>query len=348
MFCNPDCLLEWHERWGYNPHGLVSILPGARTWTDPMGRGGVSYFVVGNTWLASDPFAPESEIAGVASDFIREATWLGKLVSFVPATMRLAVHAAELGMDAAPIGASPYFDLNTWAPRGDRGKKVRAAVNQARRSGVSVEEVCGNAICKNEVQGLCNAWLKTRRSVEFGWVFTLDPLRFSERKRFFVARNSSGRMIGLLAASPIPARNGWYLEDVLRHPEAPNGTSDLLIVEGMASLARTGSDMATLGTVLAAYLELGEGLKRGNHPVARKIFCTLGTHMEAFYNFSGLRRFKAKFSPSWWEPEFVLFPPGLTHSARVAVAATRAVAAAGVWNALWNTSREKQEEVAVV
>src|SRR5205814_5432521 len=111
---------------------------------------------------------------------------------------------------------------------------------------------------------LCTAWLKTRRTVKFGWVFTLDPLRFSERKRFFVARKACGEMIGLLAASPIPARNGWYLEDVLRHPDAPNGTSDLLIVEGMAALRRAGSQMATLGTVLAAHLELGEPQQRGN------------------------------------------------------------------------------------
>jgi lysylphosphatidylglycerol synthetase-like protein (DUF2156 family) len=338
LFCNPDCLLEWHERWGYNPHGLVSILPDARTWTDPLGRGVISYYSVGNTWLASDPFAPESDIVGVASDFIAEAKEQNQLVSFVPATMRLAVHAGALGMDAEPIGASPYFDLQTWAPRGDRGKKVRAAVNQSRRSGVSVEEVCGKEISKTEVTELCAAWLKTRRSVEFGWVFTLDPLRFSERKRFFLARTPCGEMIGLLAASPIPARNGWYLEDVLRHPHAPNGTSDLLIVEGMSSLARTGSHTATLGTVLAAYLELGDNLRRGNHLVARKMFRTFGTHMESVYNFSGLRRFKAKFAPSWWEPEFVMFPPGFMHSARVAAAATRAVASAGILNALWNSS----------
>ena len=88
--------------------------------------------------MASDPFAPESDIVDVSSAFIAEAKRRGKLVSFVPATMRLAVHAEMLGMDAEPIGASPYFDLKTWAPRGDRAKKVRAAVNQSRRSGVTV------------------------------------------------------------------------------------------------------------------------------------------------------------------------------------------------------------------
>jgi len=338
LFCDPDCLLEWHERWGYNPHGLVSILPDARTWTDPRGRGVISYFSVGSTWLASDPFAAEGDILDVAHAFMTDARREGKLVSFVPATKRFAVHAADLGMDAEPIGASPYFDLQTWAPRGDRAKKVRAAVNQSRRSGVFVEEMCGKDISRTEVTQLCSKWLKTRRSVKFGWVFTLDPLRFSERKRFFVARDVSARMVGLLAASPIPARNGWYLEDVLRHPSAPNGTSDLLIIEAMASLARAGSHTATLGTVLAAYLELGAPLRRGNHVLARKIFRTLGSHAELVYNFSGLRRFKAKFAPSWWEPEFVMFPPGITIPARVAAAAARAVASAGIWSALWKGS----------
>jgi phosphatidylglycerol lysyltransferase len=335
VLSNTEVLLKWHERWGYNPHGFVSILPNALTWTDPRGRGAISYFSAGNTWLASDPFAPEEEVIEVARSFLSDAGREGKLVSFVPATSRFAMHAGELRMDAVPIGASPYFDLKTWAPRGDRAKKVRSAVNQSRRSGLIVEEVCGRQICKTEVDTLCTEWLKTRRTVTFGWVFTLDPLRFCERKRFFVARAPCGRLLGLLAASPIPARNGWYLEDVLRHPEAPNGTSDLLIVEAMALLGRTGSSVATLGTVLASYLELGEPLRRGHHVVARTMFRIFGTHMEALYNFQGLRRFKTKFSPSWWEPEFVMFPPGMMHSTRVVAATARAVSCGKIFDALW-------------
>lgn len=51
---------------------------------------------------------------------------------------------------------------------------------------------------------------------------------------------------------------------------------------------------------------------------------------ERFYNFEGLRRFKSKFVPSWWESEYVLVPRGVTVSPRVAYALVRAVLPGGV------------------
>src|SRR5205823_12310004 len=96
---------------------------------------------------------------------------------------------------------------------------------------------------------LCKRWLKTRRSpTKFGWLFAVDLFHHSARKKYFTARDPTGRLVGFLAASPIPARQGWYLEDVLRLPDAPNGTADLLVVEVLKWLKRDGAKLATLGT----------------------------------------------------------------------------------------------------
>jgi lysylphosphatidylglycerol synthetase-like protein (DUF2156 family) len=334
-----ETLLKWQDIYGYNAHGLVSISPDACAWADPEGRGSICYLSIGGTWLAAgDPFAAQEDLFEVAKGFIEAAARANKLVSFVPSTIRFAKLAKRLGLDAVPIGVAPYFDLQSWAPRGDRAKKVRAGINQARRAGVKIEWAGSGEVSEDEVTMLCRSWLDTRRSVEFGWLFALEPLRFKERKHFFIARDSKERMIGLLAASPIPARDGWYLEDILRHPEAPTGTSDLLIVEGMAELASRGATMATLGTAPAARLDMGEPYSQGNHLLLNTILAGFATHMEAIYNFQGLKRFKTKFAPSWWEPEYALFPPGLTHPARVGAALARAVAPTGIINALWNSS----------
>ena len=56
----------------------------------------------------------------------------------MPATHRFARLSRQVGLRAIKVGAAPYFDLATWAPRGDRAKKARAGVNQARRAGVRV------------------------------------------------------------------------------------------------------------------------------------------------------------------------------------------------------------------
>src|SRR5262249_32519694 len=148
-----------------------------------------------------------------------------------------------LGLRAIKIGAAPYFDLETWAPRGDRGKKARAGVNQARRAGVYVAEVVNvNERFIRETAYLCKSWLTTRRSaLRFEWLLKVEPFQHKQTKKYFTARDKHGTLVGFLAASPIPARNGWYLEDILRSKEAPNGTTDLLVVEVLDLLKRSGA-----------------------------------------------------------------------------------------------------------
>lgn len=332
-----ELLLDWHTRYGYSPHSLVSIFPQAQVWRDTKGRGVVPYLAIDNSWLVSgEPFIQPDIIPEVMSNFLAQARAERRFVGLVPTTSRLAANAETLGLDAVPIGVAPYFDLTSWAPKGDSGKKVRAGVNQARRAGINVTTTDGNDLTLLEVQNLCNAWLQTRKNIPFGWLFSLDPLRFKAHKRFFVARDDSGNMMGLLAASPIPLRSGWYLEDVLRHPQAPNGTAELLIVEGMAQLAKTGAQMATLGTVPAAKLPFGAELSRGNHRILTQVLTQMSQRMEWFYNFQGLYRFKAKFNPSWWEAEYALFSPGMLSSSKLGYAVLRAMSPQGLLPLLWH------------
>ena len=48
-------------------------------------------------------------------------------------------------------------------------------------------------------------------------------------KRYFIAMRH-GRMEGFLACSPVYARKGWYLEDLLRRPDAVNGATEALVL----------------------------------------------------------------------------------------------------------------------
>jgi hypothetical protein len=49
-----------------------------------------------------------------------------------------------------------------------------------------------------------------------------------------------------------------------------------------------------------------------------------------FYNFEGLRRFKGKFVPSWWESEYALHQRGVTIPPRVGHALVRAIVPGGL------------------
>ena len=320
-------LLRLYQLHGYNAHALVSITRGIRLWTNP--EGAVAYNEFGRVWLVpGDPLASAENLTRVAQKFLHRADAERRVVAFLPATEQFAKHGGELGLRAVKIGSAPYFDLTTWAPRGDRAKKARAGVNQARRAGVHVTEIVEvDEKLVRETACLCKSWLTTRRSeIRFEWLFTVDLFQHKEHKKYFTARDANGKLVGFLAASPIPARNGWYLEDVLRSKQAPNGTTDLLVVEVLDALKRSGAALATLGTTLM----VNEGATHVHiSPKLSRVSWSLARCFSVFYNFHGVRRFKAKFAPSWWESEYVLMSPNLTAPPRVLSALVRAIVPAG-------------------
>src|SRR5258708_10802168 len=324
-------LLRLQTLYGFNAHSLVSIAPGAMLWSSPDIDGAVIYGEFGRVWLAAgDPLAPLEDMAELARQFAAFAKRKNRVVAFVPSSSAFAGMVVPGDFMAVKVGASPYFDLQTWNPRGDSGKKIRAGVNQARRAGVTIEVVPEgiDEALKKETAQLCMHWLGSRRAATtFGWLVALDPFLHSEYKKYFAAR-VNGKLVGFLAASPIPARRGWYLEDVLREPDAPQGTATLLVVEALAQLKAEGAALATLGT--SPLTNDGQDDVPTEHRMVSRALDVASRRLGPFYNFEGLRRFKGKFVPSWWESEYALAQRGVTMPHRVGHAIVRALVPGGL------------------
>jgi len=323
-------LLRLHTLYGYNAHSLVSIAPGALRWSTPDIDGAVIYGEFGRVWLAAgDPLAPLEDRAELARQFAAYAKKRNRLVAFVPVTSEFARLTAPHDFAAVKVGAAPYFDLQTWNPRGECAKKLRAGVNQARRDGVEIAEVRAiDERLRTEAAQLCLSWLGSRRSATtFGWLVALDPFLHFEHKRYFTARVGPN-LVGFLAASPIPLRKGWYLEDVIREPNAPGGMTTLLVAETLKRLKEEGAILATLGTApLAA--EGPDDVPTENRRVARALDMA-SSKLGGFYNFAGLRQFKGRFVPSWWESEYALHQRGVAIPPRVGHAIVRALVPGGL------------------
>jgi phosphatidylglycerol lysyltransferase len=210
------------------------------------------------------------------------------------------------------VGESGYFKLPEWKPAGDRAKKVRSGVNQARKAGVRVERYDPlqnqDARTRAEIESLCQTWIDTREVDALGWLLELDPFNLCERKRYFLARNAEGRLEGMLACSPIYARGGWYLEDLIRRPNAERGVSELLVVEAISHLAAEGAELATLATSPLAGINT-DALAMPFKQIALAM-TLIYERLDAFYHFKALHRFKSKFAPSFVEPEYAaIYPP---------------------------------------
>ena len=129
-----------------------------------------------------------------------------------------------------------------------------------------------------------------------GFVVQVAPFTFSGERRYYAAWRGE-LLVGFLGLSPIPARDGWLFENLLRDPRAPNGTAELLFDGAMRDLATDGVAYATFGLAplageLPAWLALA---RRCGQPL---------------YDFAGLYAFKAKLRPARWEPVYVSYPRG--------------------------------------
>src|SRR6185436_2032670 len=146
------------------------------------------------------------------------------------------------------------------------------------------------------LEALIARWLASHTIAPMGFLVQVDPFTFPEHRRLFVAE-AAGRIVGFLGVIPIYARAGWFFEDFLRDPAAPNGTIELLVDAGMRAAAAEGVAVVTLGLAPLAG-DVGPWLQ-----TARR----LG---RALYDFEGLRAFKAKLEPRSWSPIFLSYPPG--------------------------------------
>jgi len=87
--------------------------------------------------------------------------------------------------------------------------------------------------------------------------------------------------------------------------------------------------LATLGTSSLAK-EGEDDLSTHDHRVIERALLSIFPRFNAFYNFEGLRKFKAKFVPSWWESEYALIQHGAIVPGRVAYALIRAIVPGGL------------------
>jgi phosphatidylglycerol lysyltransferase len=146
---------------------------------------------------------------------------------------------------------------------------------------------------------------------QMGFLVDVQPFDMPEERRYFVAETPDAT-VGFLAAVPVYARRGWLLEDLLRDPNAPNGTAELLVDLAMRRLADEGAAYVTLGLAPLAG-DVGGWLR------------AIRAWTRALYDFEGVRAFKAKLRPHGWDPLHMAWPEGETaatalHDALVAFA----------------------------
>lgn len=277
------------QKYGWNATGFQVLEPSFEYWFDG-DDACVAYVRAGRAWVvAGAPVAPADRIAEVATRFAEHARRGGHRAVFFAVEQRFL---DAIPLPALQIGEQPFWDPQAWASRHVGHRKFKEQLRRARAKGVVVERVDPHAV-RPELEMLIGRWVASRPMPPMAFLVELAPFVFAEHRRYYLAR-THGEVCGALVAVPVYSRNGWFFEDVIRDPSAPNGAAEALVDFAMREVAADGADFVTLG--LAPLSGDAPWLAR-----ARRLFAS-------FYNFEGLRTFKAKFRPDAWDPIFVAAP----------------------------------------
>jgi phosphatidylglycerol lysyltransferase len=308
-------------RHGWNAVAYQILNPGMRLWFAAAGDAVAGYAPFGRVHVvAGAPVCRPERLEAVAAEMEADAAARGARLLFFGAGSRLErAYAPRRDHALVRLGAQPVWDPADWPAIVRTKASLRAQLNRARNKGVRVAEwPAERARDAPALRAVLRDWLGTRGLPPLHFLTTPDLLGRVEDRRVFVAERGAGEPIAFLVATPIPARDGWLVEQWPRARAAPNGTTNLLVDAAMRAFAAQGSRYATLG--LAPLSRRGADA-RAQPPWLRLVLGWVRAHGRRFYNFEGLEAFKAGLQPQGWEPISAIAP-----GARFTPAMLRAVA----------------------
>jgi phosphatidylglycerol lysyltransferase len=289
-------VLQHLAQFGRTATAFRAVGPDLSVWEPPGLEAVIAYATpAGALVSAGEPIAALDELIPAAEAFLAHARAQRKRASFFATEGRLAESPA---LQRLLLGEQPVWDPQGWSAHVSSHRSFREQVRRARAKGVSVHRISQSSMERgpvaDAVQTLIARWRATRSMATMRFLVTVDLISGGAARRHLAAWQD-GQLVALLSLAPVPERNGWVFEHLLRDPDAPNGTLELLVDHAMRELAGEGVSWATLG-LAPLHGDVAPWLRRLRH------------WSTPLFNFEGLAAFKRKLRPSYWEPIYLAWP----------------------------------------
>lgn len=242
-------ILECAYQWGSSV--VESILdPACQIFTIPEVKGLIGYHTNRGCAVAfGDPVCSPDDRMRLVTAFHAMCEDQKKNVVYLVASEEFARWMQENESSALiTFGDELFLDPQS-DPRTRTGKKgisLRGKLRHAEKNKLTVNEYSGeNLDLERKIQEVTDQWLKSRQGPQ---IYTSRVRLFAERfgKRWFYAEQN-GQIVGNVALNRLQAKQGWLLDRIITTPHAPQGTSELLVVSVMETIAREGCRFLTFG-----------------------------------------------------------------------------------------------------
>ncbi|MBA3817157.1 MAG: DUF2156 domain-containing protein [Parachlamydiaceae bacterium] len=299
-----DLHIEFIWRWGGSATNSI-LDPTTKIFTTPGVEGLIGYKDDAKCAVVyGDPVCASKDLSALSTAFHRYCTQLGKDIVYIATSKPFTCWAIDNNICGTSIEFGVELRIN---PQGDPRKLagssahvLRSKVHQAERAGVTVHEYNGKEITlEKQIEEVAAAWLAGRKGPQ---VYIGNVNVFDDRvgKRWLYA-TLHGKIVGFVMLNQLKEHGGWFLDKLITN-QAPNGTSELLVISAIDLLQGEGCQFLAFG--LAPIAELGEikGLGKFSTWLARKVYLI----SYRILNLAGRRKFWEKYHPEC-EPCYLLF-----------------------------------------
>ena len=298
-----DRLLAPLRRHGWDATSFQTVKKGFSYWFDD-DDAFVAFAKIGRVLVTTGaPIAPRDRRVDVAKRFVEHAKKNGNAVCFFGVEKDFVEGAS---WPSSLIGLQPSWDPARWDAMLSKAPRIREQLRRARAKKIRVRPIDALAlesgVLRRSIQMLADRWLGLRGMAPMGFVVHVEPFTAIEEKKLFVAERD-GALVGMVALAPLFAR-GFLIEDLLRDPNAPNGTTEALIDAAMKHAASNGSRYVTLGLAPLA----GD---------VSKPLSLFREHASILFDFRGLEAFKRRLRPDAWDPIYLVHTPGISNARAV-------------------------------
>jgi phosphatidylglycerol lysyltransferase len=291
--------IHGHEAGQYN---VLSPDPWQVIWNDD--RSGFIGFLEERRCVLAwrSPVARFEDQAELIASLVRYGESVRKAVFAMEVNEASRTAGVALGMTPIWTGTESYLELATWSLRGGRRQKVRWAKSHAVKLGLEWREAFPFSN-QDDYEGIHRVevrWKAERSERQTDSFLRTSFEELADFRRYFVAERS-GAIIAFVTCTPVN-KDGWYLQDIVRAPDAPRGALEGAMAFALDTFQKEGYAFVSNGP-----LPFWRPDESWSDPHK---FGFIGNQVTNFFNrqyrFRGINQFRSKFDPDRVEPLYVL------------------------------------------
>lgn len=306
-----DQVLALARKYGYNSASYLALELDKRWFFSRDVEGVAAYAISSDTMvLCADPICAEENLA----QFLQELRTFAdrnnyKLVIFMAMEKFLPIYR-EMGFGALKCGEEASFVLSEYNLKGGKVAKIRAAINHARKAGLTVHEYDPrrekDPAIEHGFQQITDEWMESKHTSPLKFALGGVGFDYPNDKRYFYALDAEGGMQGFMVMLPYRNKQGYMADVTRRRPGGPYGVMEILFYDAYMQLRDEGVLYGSLGVSPLAGVK---SESEGDITFMSSILNYIYEDMNCIYGFKPLHHAKAKFAPTVWDPVYIVTSP---------------------------------------